>query len=229
MSTTLNPNPPQTRAFRRWVVVATVVVLCSAAAGYGWRRGWGTVREQHPRTVQPITRSPETVRTAKSPPAPIPAGVESALLAESPHEQQQSPPTHDSAASPASGRDLHEGYQPLTPPEEPPPVIAPPPAEIPSTELLSELLYGQELVAKNFWGNFGWLIEPGEIMELTVDAAWDDPESRSNGVYINFVVMADGKGMRASGLLRYYGDGTEGSGYAVRDFTSTKVERVGSW
>jgi hypothetical protein len=155
--------------------------------------------------------------------------VESALLAESLHEQQQSSPTHDSVALPATGFDLQGGYQTLTPPEEPPLAIAPPPAEVPSTEMLSELLYGQELVAKNFWGNFGWLIEPGEIMELRVDAAWDDPENLSNGVYINFVVMAEGKGMRASGLLRYYGDGTEGSGYAVRDFTSTKVERVGSW
>jgi hypothetical protein len=150
-------------------------------------------------------------------------------LAEPLYEQQQSPQTHKSVASPELGLDLQVGYQTLTPPDEPPPVIAPPPAEIPSTEMLSELLYGQELVAKNFWGNFGWLIEPGEIIELTVDAGWDDPENLSNGVYLTFLVMADGKGMRASGLLRYYGDGTEGSGYTVRDFTSTKVERVGSW
>jgi hypothetical protein len=128
-----------------------------------------------------------------------------------------------------SGSDLVKGYQTLTPPEDPPLEITPPPAEIPSTEVLSELLYGQELIAKNFWGNYGWLVEAGEIMELRVDAAWDDPENRSNGVYITFVVMADGKGMRASGLLRFYGDGTEGSGYAVRDFTPQKVERVGSW
>jgi hypothetical protein len=228
MSPTVDPNPPQARAVLRWLVVATLVVICSAYAGYGWRRGWGTALVHYPWTVQPVTQSPDTVSTAKSP-APTSAAGESALSAEPLYEQQQSPQTHKSVASPESGLDLQVGYQTLTPPDEPPPVIAPPPPEIPSTEMLSELLYGQELVAKNFWGNFGWLIEPGEILELTVDAGWDDPENLSNGVYITFVVMADGKGMRASGLLRYYGDGTEGSGYAVRDFTSTKVERVGSW
>ena len=112
----------------------------------------------------------------------------------------------------------------LVPPEEPPAYIAPP---VPPSPVIASMLYGQRLTARTLLGDYHWKVEPGEMVELTVDQVWDDPEAISSGVRITFVVMAHGKGMRASGLLRYFRG--EGETATFRDFTPSSVVRVGSW
>jgi hypothetical protein len=114
------------------------------------------------------------------------------------------------------------GYQTIIPPE----TFIP----RPSDPQLIEMLYGNRLFLHHtLMGDRTWIIEPGEITEFNVIGDWMDPAGESWGVRVQFVAQAGDKGIRAFGLLRYYGDGTEGNGYAARDFLVEQVERVGRW
>jgi hypothetical protein len=116
------------------------------------------------------------------------------------------------------------GIQMLIPPQEPPSQLRP------SDAHLIEWLHGQKLlVSRQLLRTLTWTIEPGEITEFQVVSDWIDPEQVSWGVRVNFIAQANGAGIRASGLLRYYGDGTEGSGYGFRDFLVEDIQRFGRW
>ena len=118
------------------------------------------------------------------------------------------------------------GYQTVVPPEEPFVPIQP----RPSDPQLIEMLNGQKLLLSHtLLGDRIWTIEPGEITEFAVIASWEDPAQVSWGVRVKFAARDDGKGIRVSGLLRFYGDGGEGNGFMFRDFLPDGIERFGRW
>lgn len=224
-------TPDTTRSgdgdFLRWVVVGVLILTCSMAAGFSWRTYASTQRSAssspappdtvvHAATTQSDTAA-RVVTSAASAPTPDVGALVAAL------RQAKTRAVEKAAYAPRVEEDDATIVTTTTTDTMSTLFVGPPP------DVLSELLYGQELVAKTFWGNYGWTVERGEVIEITVNRMWEDPEQISYGAYVTFVVMADGKGMRASGLLRYYGDGSEGNRYMVRDFTPTRVERVGSW
>lgn len=209
--------------FLRWVVVIVLILTCSMAAGFTWRLYAGSraaapsvpARDTARHAAAPrADTAVRVIRSAASAPAPDFDGMMTALRrakAQAAENDVQLPSVseEDFATVPSATTDTMSTLY-----------VVPPDA-------LAEMLYGQQLVAKTLWGNYGWTVERGEVIEMTIDRVWQDPERISHGVYVTFVVMAEGKGMRASGLLRYHGD--EGGEYAIRDFTPTRVERVGSW
>jgi hypothetical protein len=221
---------PQRKPRGPWVVLLGLVfVLAAAGVGYGLGRS------RMPPSVAPQAGAPVN-DTAATVPEPLPKSMSrfvinefkvakrsvSSLKASVEPKVVEVPTTSssDTVATPA------HGSQRILLPEYPPAYLAP---SVPPEHTLTELLYGQRLVAKTLVANYGWIVESGEIIDLRVDQVWNDPAQLSHGVYITFVAMAGGKGIRASGLLRYYGDGSEGNRYGVRDFMPSSVVRVGSW
>ena len=223
------PVPPRKSRGPLVVVLGLAFVLAAAGVGYGLGR-WRMAPGVAPQAGAPVSDS----GAAASEPLPkskirpvindtkLAKRAVSSLKVSAEPEAVEAPTYYpsDSAALPA------KGFQTIVPPELPPAYLAP---SIPPVQTLTELLYGQQLVAKTLVANYGWIVEPGEIIDLRVDEVWNDPAQLSNGVYVTFVAMAEGKGVRASGLLRYYGDGSEGNRYGVRDFMPSNVVRVGSW
>lgn len=216
-----------------FVGVALLIVVIAAGAGYGfgtWRTAPGqTASPEAPATGGSAARATEPA--AEPAGAPVQARVQEPIRESSP-SAIPAYPSMETALSPYPAVDTayettpSADQQSFIPPISPPPYIEFP---VPPVQVLSELLYGQELVAKTLVANYGWIVEPGEIIDLQVDQVWDDPAQISRGVYVTFVAMADGRGIRASGLLRYYGDGSEGNRYMARDFMPSSVVRVGSW
>lgn len=104
----------------------------------------------------------------------------------------------------------------------------PVPSHRPSDPSLIEWLNGQRFrVARRLLDEIWWTIEPGEITEFGVLEDWRDPAGVSWGVRIQFIARAaDGEAVRVQGLLRYYGDGSEGNGHMFRDFIPEHVERL---
>lgn len=221
--------PPRKPRGPLLVVLGLVFVLAAAGVGYGlgrWRMEPGVapqasapardtlaaVSEPLPKsTIRPVN---DDVKVAKRVVSSLKVSAEPNVVEATTYHPS------DTAAPPA------KGFQTIVPPEYPPAYLAP---SVPPDQTLTEFLYGQQLVAKTLVGNYGWIVEPGEVINLRVDQVWNDPAQLSRGVYLTFVAMAGGKGIRASGLLRYYGDGSEGNRYVVRDFMPSSVVRVGSW
>jgi hypothetical protein len=211
--------------------IALAVLALSLVGGYGmgtFKRGG---REDPPRAMADTTSRTRSSFTSDSAP----------LISESPAAPNDSqtvvavmPPRVDTVYvdtgyyGETEDPDLIAGSPPgtqmLIPPDEPPSHFHP------SDAHLIEWLHGQKLlVSRQLLRTLTWTIEPGEITEFQVISDWIDPEQVSRGVRVSFVAQANGAGIRASGLLRYYGSGSEGDGYMFRDFLVEDIERFGRW
>lgn len=211
-----------------FVAVALLILVVAGGGGYGFGV-WRTAQRHAP--AEPSADARVTAPPpAAEPTAPVGQASAEEFLQDGRPSASPTYPPMDTTVSPYLAADAGEGdawsEQTLLPPISPPHFIEPP---VPPAHVLSELLYGEELVAKTLVANYGWIVEPGEIIDLRVDQVWNDPARISHGVYVTFVAMAEGRGIRASGLLRYDADESKRSGYAVRDFMPSSVVRVGSW
>jgi preprotein translocase subunit Sec61beta len=222
-----HPVPAQPRRLAPILVSGVCLLVAAIAIGYGlgqWRaQAPATARVASADSVAVAGPDPAIVTPSAFDPGQYATTVDSSAGAVPFVEQPVVVPTQDTVVTTTTVE--YRGYQTLTPPEDPPETIAPPP---PPDATLSTMLYGQRLVAKTAFANYGWEVEPGEIIEFQVDRVWNDPAQISHGVYVTLVAMERGRGIRASGLLRYY-DGEDSDGYVVRDFMPSSVVRVGSW
>ena len=210
----------------QWGLVITIVIVC-LIVGYGigmYRYGTDGRTEKtdiatDTAVLAQVALRPERTHDADGESL---AQVETTSLAPARTETSYVGETEDPGLIVPSTPD----YPTIVVPDEPPASIQVRPAD----PQLIEWLYGQQLlVNRSLFGDRIWTIEPGEITEFAVIGDWEDPAQVSWGVRVQFVAQAKGAGIRASGLLRYYGDGTEGNGYMMRDFLPDQVERVGRW
>jgi hypothetical protein len=157
-------------------MLGLVFVLAAAGLGYGLGR-WRMAPSLTPQAgTSPVRDSSATVSEAlpKSTTRSVITELKGAKRLVSSLKVSAEPkvieaPTYyssDTVAPPA------HGFQRIVPPESPPAYLAP---SVPPVQTLTELLYGQQLVAKTLVANYGWIVEPGEIIDLRVDQVWDDP------------------------------------------------------
>ena len=226
--TRVYPEAPESKTrILPLLATGTVILVLATAAGFGLGR-WRATPPSSPSALMPGDSAPMADSTAAAP-AILPdtiavfTPVDSTVAYFDTVQQPTVVPVGDSTVTTTVPT---TGYQTFTPPEEPPATIAPP---FPPDATLVGFLYGQHVTARTALMKYDWRIDPGEIISFQVDEVWNDPAEMSQGMYVTFTAMAEGKGVRASGLLRYYYAGGDHDGYVFRDFIPSRVDRVGSW